>query len=655
MAFCSACSGVTVSALTLPLTHVPDWWETVNSKSTPRGILHLPDARQLPISAARGCPLCAAFVAAIRQNHHTSTSGLQKTAHSWTLQELETHLADGPIYLRPSFDPAKQSFPDDPVANAPHVRGFKVFVPIHHAILTGQLRLYAPRESPAASSGQIVGRPPLPSSDSPEAFDLIQRWLTTCLNQHVACQESFSGAVIDESGPPVLPTRVIHVGSLKEDISPCLLETDRGYGHYIALSHCWGPIQKRPLMTTQSNLPYHLTGIPWENLPRVFQQAITVTRRLGFQFLWIDSLCIIQDSHEDWLRESKSMGTVYENASLTIAASHASDSSQSCFNTRPPPPHGIQLPDSVFVTLMETDYTLISPEAGVLASRAWATQEWLLSRRMLFYTATSIVWSCKVISQRENGGSFHDTARNSRWKNIVEKYSARSLTVLSDRLVALEGLRTEMGKKRSSDTYCLGLWKHSFPDQLLWYCINPAERIASPLQLSTWTWASTIHGVRFLDMKHAKNTCERFHFDAETQALTVRASMKKVPNFISPFPLNHASECAITRALSTLTDALPAASRGRLRAVCNNTTDIFGWFLSDEDEFLSSEDTFCLQLMRGRFDLAHLQSKRCYKEWIMVLQRSDSSTHVFKRVGVGIILSFAPWFDEQPCTDVHIL
>ena len=88
---------------------------------------------------------------------------------------------------------------------------------------------------------------------------------------------------------------------------------------YIALSHCWG--QTKVLVLMEHMLESMTRGIDWLRLPRTFQDAIVVTRRLGFRYLWIDSLCIIQDSHEDWIRESETMQNVYANCVLTVAAS----------------------------------------------------------------------------------------------------------------------------------------------------------------------------------------------------------------------------------------------------------------------------------------------------------------------------------------------
>ena len=78
---------------------------------------------------------------------------------------------------------------------------------------------------------------------------------------------------------------------------------------YAALSHCWGKV--RPLTTTSTNLNQHLISIPLSSMPEMFQDAVIASRELGIRYLWIDSLCIIQDSVEDWELECSKMGRVY--------------------------------------------------------------------------------------------------------------------------------------------------------------------------------------------------------------------------------------------------------------------------------------------------------------------------------------------------------
>ncbi|KAF1828678.1 HET-domain-containing protein [Decorospora gaudefroyi] len=97
------------------------------------------------------------------------------------------------------------------------------------------------------------------------------------------------------------------------------------------VSHCWG---KQPIIrTTTSNLDAYAINIPWENLSKTFQDAVSFTYRLDLKYLWIDSLCIIQDSIDDWRREGSRMSQIYKNAIITLAATGAADGREGCFLT----------------------------------------------------------------------------------------------------------------------------------------------------------------------------------------------------------------------------------------------------------------------------------------------------------------------------------
>ncbi|KAK3938227.1 heterokaryon incompatibility, partial [Diplogelasinospora grovesii] len=103
----------------------------------------------------------------------------------------------------------------------------------------------------------------------------------------------------------------------------------------VALSHCW--CKHRLLTTRKENISEHCKEIQFASLPETFQDAVTVTRTLGVQYLWIDSLCIIQDDPDDWRRGSVQMGSIYRDAAITIAASGAKDGTEGCFMPRPTP------------------------------------------------------------------------------------------------------------------------------------------------------------------------------------------------------------------------------------------------------------------------------------------------------------------------------
>jgi hypothetical protein len=94
-----------------------------------------------------------------------------------------------------------------------------------------------------------------------------------------------------------------------------LYESSGNVGCYVSLSHCWGD-SVYPAKTTSQTLDQNRKSIPWSTLPKTFQDAIFFTRWLRIRYLWIDSLCIIQDSREDWLEESVKMMHIYQNLML---------------------------------------------------------------------------------------------------------------------------------------------------------------------------------------------------------------------------------------------------------------------------------------------------------------------------------------------------
>lgn len=198
----------------------------------------------------------------------------------------------------------------------------------------------------------------------------------------------------------MLPKRVLKISShLKELRIQLIKKADRS--RYCALSHCWGAAEKRPLTTTTRNLQNHLAGILWHQLPQTFREAVLVTLSLGIEYLWIDSLCIVQDDKSDWHREAQKMGMLYRNASLVLAAGGAKDSTESLLPTSRPIRASIRIPyiseglhRGFFnaAILVPGPY---SPVQGPLRLRAWAFQEWYLGRRIVFFMPRGIFWKCR--------------------------------------------------------------------------------------------------------------------------------------------------------------------------------------------------------------------------------------------------------------------
>jgi hypothetical protein len=213
-----------------------------------------------------------------------------------------------------------------------------------------------------------------------------------------------------------MPTRVIDVGV--DDTTPLFLrdkneqnEPSEG-AHYVALSHCWGKpdidkwrgitSNKEGWNTTDGNVTVRMEkGFQITELPKTFQDAITITRELGLRYLWIDSLCIIQDqdNREDWAKESKKMKAAFKNAYCTIAATSAEDSTKG-FLERPEEKdlQHVMLPKcshgEVYIwTSIDDDFDgdVIK---GVLNTRAWVFQERALSRRTIHFTKRQAYWEC---------------------------------------------------------------------------------------------------------------------------------------------------------------------------------------------------------------------------------------------------------------------
>lgn len=163
----------------------------------------------------------------------------------------------------------------------------------------------------------------------PETLKQMLLWFDNCQNSHSECSHL--------SARP-LPTRVLDVSMLPgrnqmlgkhqgwrdqfQGENCKLLQTSKGQiGRYAALSYCWGA--SLPSTTTTTNLRDHESAIRFDILPRTLQDAIMIVRYLSIGYIWIDCLCILQDSKADWEHEAAHMAEVYSNTYLTIAASRA--------------------------------------------------------------------------------------------------------------------------------------------------------------------------------------------------------------------------------------------------------------------------------------------------------------------------------------------
>lgn len=163
------------------------------------------------------------------------------------------------------------------------------------------------------------------------SVDCIKQWLSKCDSDHQECKLSAHSRA-NSSKSHQLPTRLLQLMQEKRSLEVCLcntkdlpLET-----RYATLSHCWGTSQSIKLLSENYNQFKH--SIDFSSLPRTFQDAITLSLALDVKYIWIDSLCIIQDLSDDWLREASLMSSIYSNSWVNLAATSSRDSTGGLFH-----------------------------------------------------------------------------------------------------------------------------------------------------------------------------------------------------------------------------------------------------------------------------------------------------------------------------------
>ena len=369
----------------------------------------------------------------------------------------------------------------------------------------------------------------LPESLSETSISKAASWLKDCSSGtagHEICARRIEN---------VLPSRVIDVG-LSGNPKIKLYTTNASSAPYIALSHCWGG-RIRTVLTNASVASFE-EGIPPAQLPRNFLDAISITRRLGFRYLWIDALCIMQDDELDWARESAAMAGVYQNAAFILSASTSYNSEVGLAfrrNARLTVDQGLNISlGSIFLQETHQATKLDWP----ILQRGWTLQEHVLAPAVFNCARAASSWECrsKVIWEHGPEERSHPimkqldlmlarypetdeidlntpvidapTVISSAWYSLAQTYSGRKLTVPSDKIAALAGLATwfasdqfshlllrssskpptkghDINNKQGPNndngmpvvaprTYVAGLWLEDLIFGLCWYCPAPA-------------------------------------------------------------------------------------------------------------------------------------------------------------------------------------
>ena len=374
-----------------------------------------------------------------------------------------------------------------------------------------------------------------PEVASDKTFLTANEWIQRCIEEHPRCPVP---------NLSLLPTRVLDVGCAfdgSERVKIHVAADTRG--HYVALSYCWG-MPRQPVETTKATLHSYIhSGITTSSLPPTIEDAVQVTRKLGIRYLWVDSLCIVQDDREDKTREISQMRRIYSNAYCTISAANVSKVIESFLQARPT--HGSHVftlpyicPDGKIGTMtLGQDVKLrdnpgwsvmqfYDPYAEPINRRAWTLEEKLLSPRILIYAAKSLRWLCdsdewsdggnpdarfdtqaerlpyRMQVSTEIGTTILDDKRLQslweRWRYILEDYTNRHLTKAKDKLRAISGL-ADYFHKLTSDQYLAGLWRGDLLNELVWVRSKEAQ-LRPPQNAPSWSWASVSGPVYFLGL-----------------------------------------------------------------------------------------------------------------------------------------------------------
>ncbi|KAJ3548512.1 hypothetical protein NM208_g978 [Fusarium decemcellulare] len=492
-------------------------FQDVDERQTQYKVTLHQSRQDLNDSAARGCPLCRIVADALdheegRLESNPKSSGQQATQSKDVAQ---------PILLWVEITPPKKLSMS------------------YLWVSWGDLRIHL---DVARADDDFILTPedekePDTSTGSTSAMEMAKTWLRTCKDDgsHGKCQEAYR----NRQNTGALPRRLLRVGG--PDDNPRLVQVQDIRVPYCALSYCWGT--KDFFMTTRANLSQNMEEIPRESFPIIMQDAMSVTRSLGYDYIWIDALCIVQDDEKDWAHEASIMGSVYSNAELTISTLVAGDCHTGLFQ-----PRSLRVVRPVILDIWQPRSERISHRSwavfaewaqehlcihGPVHSRGWTLQEQLLSTRILYFGDGILHWEClhDYMAEADPGGdnrrSYNyraDLAKRSEtkqaiqgalsldrnssaipqgasqpfelWKQQAEDFTCRSLSKSSDRLPAFASISASLAGAAGNSLLC-GIWNgDKLLESLCWNVVKPSSSPKS-LSMPSWTWGATVGEVSF--------------------------------------------------------------------------------------------------------------------------------------------------------------
>jgi hypothetical protein len=494
--------------------------------------------RQLMDSADAGCHFCSIIVGNLDdvevsklRDRHLSRSG-DRNGHALTLH-VEPAMRKTPSLWVRLFCEALQGHEDYLKQMRSNLLRSSATLIMTSSSEVIQSSVFARSNSRhLLSANNILGRSIFPSTMNEDALNFIRRWISYCGKAHPGCARK------PKSTASKLPGRLLDVkGRLRERMGARLVKTENlpSTTRYITLSHRWS--EHKPAQLLGQNEVMFLEQIPFSELSKTFTDAIELTRTLGVRYLWIDSLCIIQDSEKDKIEQIMLMSEIYTNSVLNIAAISASKRAGGLDHRRNPL---AIFPCTAWKSGADEGTICYDDNAwqefvgcSVLNGRGWVIQERLLAPRTVSFAVDQVYWECESLRASESfpfglplEGSDPDwDGKNMKelleprkkdqigadidvrqfmenWLLIPRIYTSSDLTHESDRLKALSGVTNRLainfGIAEDSD-YIAGFWRFGLEYQLLWSPSFENGALKGSKSIPPFSWTS--NGV--LDLSHA--------------------------------------------------------------------------------------------------------------------------------------------------------
>ncbi|KAL8690679.1 MAG: hypothetical protein Q9218_003924 [Villophora microphyllina] len=343
-------------------------------------------------------------------------------------------------------------------------------------------------------------------------FELVKKWYNDCNNGICGLNPSRScGREMPKN------FRLIDV-----DLN-CIVHSVQK-PRYVALSYVWGgarTLQNTKITRKELAVEGSLLTRA-KDLPNTIKDAISLTKNLGEQYLWVDSLCVTQDDPNDQAQQIAAMDLIYSSAVLTVAAA-SGDSADAHLAGMPSNPRQfrqhVEHIQGIYLANRPADFA-DSIDKSIWDSRAWTLQERLLSARVLFIGKQRCFFSCQHrqdvfvesddlvesgLDRKFMPKVFQDyvpmmmqssgCVNVSSYRRVVKAYTSRQLTFASDILNAFEGIATGFRPVFRSD-FVFGLPQSEIDSQLLWQPSGPLSRRrdhknGQPI-FPSWTWAGWV-------------------------------------------------------------------------------------------------------------------------------------------------------------------